>query len=322
MSDSALIFAKVLDGKGGATLHTEISTLAASAEPTWFHFDANCSEAMDSIRHSFPDIDEQSLLAIFDQDARPRMLQLDNGVLIILRGINHNQGDEPEDMIGVRLWITEKRIISLRYRKSKAVMFVSDSLDQKRGPKTIGGILTAISANLFNFIENSIDQLNEKMDLVESRIVDEPDRQLRQDISYIRKSAILFRRHISPQKEVTQQLRYAELAWLDKKNLRQMQEAQDTLMRCIEELDAIRERSQVVKDELVNALSDRLNRNLYVISVITAIFLPLGFLTGLFGINIGGMPGVDKDTAFSTFSTFLVGVVAVQVILFKFFKWF
>ena len=78
----------------------------------------------------------------------------------------------------------------------------------------------------------------------------------------------------------------------------------------------------MTKQDLVNALSDRLNRNLYVLSVVTAIFLPLGFLTGLFGINIGGMPGVDNNIAFSIFLIGLIVVVSIQIILFKLFKWF
>lgn len=55
---------------------------------------------------------------------------------------------------------------------------------------------------------------------------------------------------------------------------------------------------------------------------ITAIFLPLGFLTGLFGINIGGMPGVDNNMAFALFSFGLFIIVFIQVLLFKLFKWF
>ncbi|WP_045860845.1 zinc transporter ZntB [Teredinibacter purpureus] len=322
MPDSALIFAKELDGNGGAIEHTDLEKISQSNHPLWFHFDANHPDSESTVHHTFPDIDEYSVRAIFDQDARPRMLELENGVLIILRGINHNEGGQAEDMVAVRLWITETRIISLRYRKSKAVMEVADSFNQKHGPKTIGDTFAAISSRLFNYIENGIDKLDEKIGLLESRILDKPDRQLRHDISEIRKSAILLRRYIAPQKEAINQLRYAEVVWLTGKNLRRLQEAQDILMRGIEELDAIRERSQVVKDELVNALSDQLNRNLYVLSVITAVFLPLGFLTGLFGINIGGMPGVDNNIAFSYFVASLVTVVIIQVILFKFFKWF
>ena len=320
--ESPLIFAKILDERGGALPYAESLDVSDTKNPLWFHFDANHPDAVDTIRQACPDIDEYTLQAIIDEDARPRLLQLDNGVLIILRGINHNRGDDPEDMVAVRFWITAKRLISLRYRKSLSLITVSEKLDQGRGPKSIGNIFVSISALLFSYIENTIFKLEQNMDDLESRVADEPDKKLRQDIAHIRKSAILLRRHIAPQKEVLSQLRYADVTWLNKKDLRRIQETQDTLLRCIEELDAIRERSQVVKDELINALSDKLNRNLYIISVVTAVFLPLGFLTGLFGINIGGMPGVNSDEAFTVFSLILVVIIIVQIILFKYFKWF
>jgi zinc transporter len=322
MSDDVLIFAKVLDEKQGVIEYEQLDDIETTTSPIWFHFDANHPDAFKVIQNTFTDIDEYTLQAIFDHDARPRTLLLDSGILLILRGINHNEGDEPEDMVAVRLWANEKRLISLRYRKSKALMKVSDSIVANRGPKSIGDIVTSISARMFSYIEISIGLLDERMDLIESRILDNPDKQLRQDISEVRKSAIMLRRYIAPQKEAINQLRYSEATWLSAKNLRRVQESQDTLLRGIEELDAIRERSQIVKDELVNALSDKLNRNLYVISVITAIFLPLGFLTGLFGINIGGMPGVDKEMAFTIFSGCLAVIVAIQIILFKYFRWF
>jgi len=321
-TDSALVFAKVLDGQGGATSFTELETVPETNQAVWYHFDANHPDAKDIMLQSFADVDEYSVEAIFHQEARPRILELDNGVLIILRGINHNKEGDPEDMIGIRLWVSGNKLISLLYRKSKALSLVADSIDAGRGPKTIGDVVAAISSRIFDYISGAISTLEEKMDSMEAAVLEEPDKQLRRDISDIRKSAIILRRYITPQKEAMAQLRRAEIQWLSANNMRRLQEAQDSLLRSIEELDAIRERSQVVKDELVNALSDKLNRNLYVISVITAIFLPLGFLTGLFGINVGGMPGVDQETAFTIFSCVLGFIVLIQVVLFKYFKWF
>jgi zinc transporter len=78
----------------------------------------------------------------------------------------------------------------------------------------------------------------------------------------------------------------------------------------------------VVKDELTNALADRLNRNTYVLSVIAAIFLPLGFLTGLMGINLGGIPGAASANAFWIFSAILVVLVVAQVVIFRMLRWF
>jgi len=90
----------------------------------------------------------------------------------------------------------------------------------------------------------------------------------------------------------------------------------------VEDLDTIRERAQIVKDELANMLTDKLNKNTYMLSVIAAVFLPLGFLTGLLGINVGGIPGSDNEYAFVIFCSFLVAVVGVQIVIFKRLKWF
>jgi zinc transporter len=37
---------------------------------------------------------------------------------------------------------------------------------------------------------------------------------------------------------------------------------------------------------------------MYLLSLVAALFLPLGFFTGLMGINVGGMPGVENESAF------------------------
>jgi zinc transporter len=61
---------------------------------------------------------------------------------------------------------------------------------------------------------------------------------------------------------------------------------------------------------------------MYMLSVLAAIFLPLGFLTGLLGINVGGFPGAENPWAFLLFLLFLAGIVVVQMLWFKRKKWF
>ena len=117
-------------------------------------------------------------------------------------------------------------------------------------------------------------------------------------------------------------IRTSEQPWLNQHDRRSMQENFDRTLRFVEDLDAIRERAQIIKDELANALSDRINKNMYVLSIIAAIFLPLGFLTGLLGINVGGIPGADNDQAFMIFMGILIVLVGAQIWLFKKMKWF
>lgn len=84
---------------------------------------------------------------------------------------------------------------------------------------------------------------------------------------------------------------------------------------------AVRERAQIVKDELGNIMADKMNKNMYVLSIVAAIFLPLGFLPGLLGINVGGMPGVDSDLAFWIVSAICAVFIVPVGGFFKFLKW-
>lgn len=56
---------------------------------------------------------------------------------------------------------------------------------------------------------------------------------------------------------------------------------------------------------------------MYILSIVSSIFLLLSFLTGLFGINIGGMPGTESNAAFGIFSILMLVIIGVEYWLFK-----
>ncbi len=89
------------------------------------------------------------------------------------------------------------------------------------------------------------------------------------------------------------------------------------MTRSIEELDAARDRAAVTQEELGSRLTEATNQRLYVLSIVTAFFLPLGFVCSLLGVNVGGVPLQHDDWAFwALIGMFGVGV-ALQLWLFR-----
>ena len=95
----------------------------------------------------------------------------------------------------------------------------------------------------------------------------------------------------------------------------------DRLAQYIETLDSIRERAAVSQEELVNQISEESNSRMYVLSIVSAIFLPLGFATGLLGINVGGIPGAENHYAFAIFIGILVALAGGLLVFFRYKKW-
>jgi len=267
-------------------------------------------------------LDPFVVTALIADETRPRMTQIGNGALIILRGVNLNTGADIEDMVSIRLFIDNDRIISVQMRNTKAVESMEADIKSGNAPINAGDFLCRLISKLTNRFEIVLSDLDDLTDQTEEKLLINADVGLRQDIINIRKKAILFRRYMAPQRDAISQLRMTQFDWLSDLQNRSLQESYNHIVRYVEELDAIRERAQIVKDELANMIADKLNKNTYVLSVIAAIFLPLGFLTGLLGINIGGIPGVDNPHSFTVFTIFLIVIVIVQIIIFRKLKWF
>ena len=119
------------------------------------------------------------------------------------------------------------------------------------------------------------------MDDIEEDVLDGSANALREQVVSIRKKAIIFKRYTAPQRDLIINFLEAKIDWFVDHNYYPMIEAHDNITRFVEELDSVRARSQVISDELTNILTERLNKNMYALAVVAAIFLPLGFLTGL-----------------------------------------
>jgi zinc transporter len=316
---SPVVFSYRLDGLGKAS---EESNLKKNSEGLlWTHLDANHVNIKDSIK-KFSDLDPIIVDALIAAETRPRMLQSHGGLLLILRGVNLNEDSRPEDMVSIRLWIDSQQIISLRKFKLKAVQDIESKLKLGNGPRDSGSFICMLISRLFERMQPVISELDEMTDEIEENLLESPDKNLRNQIIEIRKKSIMFRRYMSPQKDAISQLLSSDVNFLTPEHKRQIQESLNHITRYIEELEAIRERAQIVKDELSNILAEKLNKNMYVLSIIGAIFLPLGFLTGLLGINVGGIPGANYENAFSIFLAILFIIVFIQILIFKKYKWF
>ncbi len=318
-----IIYACKIVGDGFGELLTEQTApvVLKSHELAWVHLDRNHNQTKNWLNEHVPYLDSIIVEALLADETRPRIVEHENGVLLILRGVNLNENAQPEDMISIRVWVDPERIITLRRRPLKAALDLQERLSQGKGPKDAGEFICALSSLLFQRMEPSLVELDERLDNIEEIIMDSPDVSERQAITNIRKQAIMFRRYMAPQKDVIAQLRLSELPWLEQSHKRRLQESADRIVRYVEDLDAMRERAQIVKDELANAIADKLNRNMYVLSIVAAIFLPLGFLTGLLGINVGGMPGADNDTAFWIVCLLCLGFSSIIIAVFKWLKW-
>ena len=329
MSDHPeLICAYLLDGKGRgqAVDWDEVNSWSSEKGALWVHMDG-AQDATEQWLREHSQLDNYVIDGLLADETRPRCDWYEDGVLLILRGVNLNPGAEPEDMVSIRIWIDGNRVISTRYRRLLAVEDIRHQLASGKGPVSAGHLVVRLAASLTDRMGPTIDELADQAIELERQLIDtdsaesvEP-REVRYRLMDNRRVAITLRRYIHPQREALMRLLQLEEEWLDDRVQGRLRETLDRVTRITEELDEIRERSAIVQDELVNRISQRMERTMYTLTVVATVMLPLGFLTGLLGINVGGIPGAENVWAFWAVCAVSVLIVVLEVLILRRLKW-
>ncbi|PKH26786.1 zinc transporter ZntB [Enterobacterales bacterium CwR94] len=302
---SDAIIACQLDGKGGL-LPLDDKDVVQGERPCWLHLNYTHQESANWLATT-PLLPDAVRDALSGDSMRPRVSRLGDGTMITLRSINFNSESRPDQLVAIRVFINDKLIVSTRRRKVFAIDEVLTDLQNGNGPTDGGSWLVDVCDTLTDHTSEFIEDLHDKIIELEDALLDQqvPPRG---QLALIRKQLIVLRRYMAPQRDVYARLASERLPWMSDDDRRRMQEVADRLGRGLDDLDASVARTAVLADEIATVMADAMNRRTYTMSLLAMVFLPATFLTGLFGVNLGGIPGGENRYGFSIFCILLVGL--------------
>lgn len=315
-SPTGVIHAQVLDGRGGLRLldHEQLDHWVPAQGVLWAHFDRKDKQTARWLE-SHSQLDPLILHALLTEDTRPRMTPLGDGVVLILRGVNLNPGSTPDDMISLRMWVDQDRLLSMRLPRLLAVEDVHDRLEHGHGPHSSGSLLSELAIALAGRMEPVITNLRDLLDDFEEQALDGYRQTVQDSIAPIRRQVIALRRYLAPQRDALLRLLDLDLPWLDDTDRLRIHEAIDRTTRFVEDLESLRERFVFVQEELMARQSQQLNNTMYLLSIVSTVFLPLSFLTGVLGMNVAGMPGTETHWAFWAVAILMFMLLILELIL-------
>jgi len=322
--DSAgLLRAFILNGEGGGSpiAWDGVHEWAPQAGAMWVHLDTEEPAAEEWLRE-LSGLDEVACDALLADGTRPRCTSIGDGLLVILRGVNLNPGADPEDMVALRLWIDTKCMISLSRRRLTAVSDLAASVQSGTGPKNSADLLTVIAGHLLERMVPALDDLSESADTLEEKAVTGTPSELQEELADVRRQVIALRRHLAPQREAMNRLAQATASCFDDEHSRTVKLHADQVTRYVEDLDELRDRTIVTHDLLSGRQAEAMNRRMLMLSLVAAIFLPLGLIAGLLGANVGGIPGAENEWSFLAVCGLLIVVAALQLLVMRRMKWF
>lgn len=195
----------------------------------------------------------------------------------------------------------------------------SDTSDENimaRGmPYVLHAVLDALTDSYFPIL----DDIDDIVDQLENDTVTSTSNTVQQRIFRLKRALAQMRRVVSPQIEVTTALITRTGEVIPRESEAYFADIRDHLVRAFEVIDSYRDLMSGLLDVFLSTVSNRLNSVMKQLTIIATIFLPLTFITGIFGQNFGHSPQVDHDGGLN-FWLVLAGMALIttgQLLYFK-----
>ncbi len=219
-------------------------------------------------------------------------------------------------MLSLRILYYQGAIYSFRKRPVRSVGVIRERLQRHEGPESLNDFLVMLIEEMNNRLEELLDVIEDEMELLEDderHTTAERQRQL----TALHRRMLRLVRFVRPQLAALERLGADAPKWLEPDNVQWLVNERDAIQRELESLEMLLEQVWMLREHLQQEVAEKMNRNTYWLSMVAGVFLPISFLTGVFGINIGGMPGVDHANAFWIFCGILAVIAVVEFLLLR-----
>lgn len=276
----------------------------------WLHLHGWDEEDFAVLRRQeyIPDVAASALVAT---ETRPRCDQIEFGAIVNLRGPGELDPNDSDRLVSIRLWVHHNRVTSVSRRRMSATKAVMARMESGK-ILDAGDLVAAYARHISTELDPQVAALGDCLDDIETGLEDAKNLfRHRTTITRTRSDAIGFRRFVAPNRDALLTLAGLDFEWLSQDDRLHIREAADKFARMAEELEAVRERAGLLHEQITDLRAEQLDQRGLLISIVALVFLPLTFITGLFGMNVASIPIAEVTGAF----WYVTGVCVVVAVI-------
>lgn len=262
---------------------------------TWLHLDLTDSRALQWIGGTALPPPAKTLLQA--ADVYQQIHSLDGCVYGAIADLGRDIDEITEDIGLLRFVMTEHLVITGRHQPLGAVDAARRALESGHRVESCAGLFDLIVHNVAEAIEAIADDMVQALDQLEEKLLIDDTDELRQGLGRLRRSCVRLHRHLSGLRVLLHRFDRdgTELAPRLRPCAGKLAQRLDGLDHSVVEM---RERSRLLQEELHLQIEEQGNNSLRVLSVLTALLLPPTLVTGMFGMNLHGLPFSEDGGGF------------------------
>ncbi|MEI6531366.1 MAG: magnesium/cobalt transporter CorA [Chlamydiota bacterium] len=255
---------------------------------------------------------------------RPKIDDYESGIFISLRTLDYSDQKIIDEQISI--YICKNMVVSFSERASGIFEPLKERLRGKKGLLRNQGADFLAYAIIDTVVDNyfiALNKINTVIDNLESGLSDFHILQHLKDIHDIQRQIVSIRKSIWPVREVINHLlrEEPETPLLTPITSFYLKDVYDHVVQVIETLDLMRDLGRGLQDIAISSMSYRMNEVIKILTIVSTIFVPLTFITSLYGMNFEYMPELKSKYGYIAVWSLMLGVALFMIRYFRRKKW-
>jgi zinc transporter len=238
----------------------------------------------------------------------------DDTLIAAINDVMFDFSYDPSQIATVWMCVRPDCIISARMQPLRSV-------DRLRVAVKQGAVFNSPVSLLVHLLRDQAEVLQKierqsatKVDEIEDRLLAGHIKTTRANLGALRRLFVRLRRLLAPEPGSLFRLLNRPPSWFLKDDASDLREATEESSAVLNDLGALQERTKLLQEELTAYNNEQTNRSLFVLTVLTVLALPINIVTGLLGMNVGGIPRAEDPHGFWDVLAFIAMFTTIAVI--------
>ncbi len=257
---------------------------------------------------------------ILNTDQRPKMDDLDDYIYLVLKMLSFNHESDELQVEQVSLILGRNFVISFQEREGDVFDPIRERLRSNKGRiRKMGADYLAYS--LMDIIVDNyfvaLEKIGERIEAVEEELIVNPPTETLQTLHTLKREMIFLRRSVWPLRDAISGLERGGSTLIDESTLIYLRDLYDHTVHVIDTVETYREMLAGLHDIYLSSISNRMNEVMKVLTIIATIFIPLGFIAGVYGMNFKYIPELNLQWGYFYA---LFGMLLISVLMLLYFR--
>jgi len=261
---------------------------------------------------------------IVNTGQRPKLEDFGNHIFVVLKMLYYDKEKNELEAEQVSLIFGENFVISFQERVGQIFEPLRERIRKSKGRVRKSAADYLAYALLDSIVDNYfviLEQLGERIEDAEQELAASPTVETLQTIRVFKKEMIFMRKSIWPLREVVNSLERGESSLIDESTVIYLRDVYDHTIQIIDTVESYRDMLSGMLDVYLSSISNKMNEVMKVLTIFAAIFIPLTFVAGLYGMNFSFMPELEWQWGYFAILLVMAAIGASMLVYFRRKRW-